>query len=149
MRELKRVSDGKSNATLAYFVSEYSESHEFCFTLLDGSNVEIGAIELMHALILLLSDDFDELLELINNREKAHDDMSAYYSIVSVGVEPNETCNGEAVYELVHAGKRYGRFDSMVRETKDNIINSYSWNRWVDACRLYEGIYRIPREWIS
>lgn len=149
MRELKRVSDGKNNATLAYFVSGYSSSHEFCYTLLDGGSVEINSADFARAISLLLSEDFDELLELINNREKAHDDMGAYYAIVSVGVEPNETCNGEAVYELVHAGKRFGRFDNMVRELKDDIIKNYSWGTWVDTCRLYEGIYRIPREWIS
>ena len=149
MHEMKRVSDGKNNATLAYFTSEYSESHEFCFTLLDGSNVEIGAIELVHALILLMSDDFDELLELINNREKARDDMGKYYDIVLLGVEDGNSCSYDIVYDLTHAAKRYGRFGSMVRETKDTIINSYSWNTWVDTCRLYESIYRIPRKWIS
>lgn len=149
MRELKRVSDGKNNATLAYFVSEYSESHEFCFTLLDDGNVEMRSNDFAKAFTLLLSDDFDELLELINNREKAHEDMSKYYNIVSDGVEDGASCKTDFVYDLVHAGKRYGRFDNMVRNMKDAIINNYSWGVWVDACRLYEGIYRVPREWIS
>lgn len=149
MRELKRISDGTSNATLGYIVSQYSMSHNFCFTLLDDGNVEMTTEQFVNALTLILSDDFDELLELINNREKAHSDMNKYYSIVSLGVEDGNSCTSDLVYELVHAGKRYGRFNNMVREMKDDIINAHSWGTWCDACRLYEGIYRVPREWIS
>lgn len=149
MHELKRVSDGKNSATLAYLISDNSGTRPFGITLLDGGNAEMTTDEFANAFALLLSDDFDELLELINNREKAHADMSAYYSIVSMGIAQDATCESDAVYELVHAGKRYGRFDNMVRNMKDTIIRNYSWDTWVDTCRLYESIYRVPREWIS
>lgn len=149
MLQLKRVSDGNAKCTLAYGISSNTDERPFSFTLMDGGNFEMSRGEFVKAFMLLLSDEFDGLLDLINRREFAHDEMGTYYALVSVAVEEGNKCDSDYVYNLAHAAKRYGRFKTMAETTKEKIILSFGWGTWIDACRLYESMYQIPRDYID
>lgn len=115
------------------------------FGLIDGGVFYLNMEELWTAFNVLASDEFDVLTSHINCREDAWKDAQDAY-LLMVG---NEECTPKALYEYGECMKNYGRYAALVASMYSHIVNMVGHDAWVNACRMYESITGIPREWLS
>lgn len=117
------------------------------FALNEDGTYELNATELFEVFRFLNSPQFEEYIQALNDLEtkeaKMHEAYANAYSKLQEG-----TMNDDDLYEVAATGRRYGRYDEFVYNLKRELQNSVSWSCWIDACRVYESLTGIPREWL-
>ena len=115
------------------------------FELNDGGEYQLTQSELWTAFNVLSSDEFDILTDYINRREDAFQEASALYA----NMVKDGNFDANTLYDYGHAMKAYGRFGALADNLKGRLIELVGWSGWVDACRMYESLTKVPREWLS
>lgn len=115
------------------------------FHLLDGGQVTLSQQDIAQAFIVITSCEFEELCEAINSRENADNKAHELYNDAFMQDSSAQDC----LYEIAKAFERLGRAKESVATIRDDIIARVGWPNWINACRLYETLYDVPRDYLG
>lgn len=108
----------------------------------DGSWL-IDKSDFFGAFSVITSEHFNKFIEALNKREDARiEQLEAYSTAIKNFTEAT-------IYELNVKATAYGSMDGIVTEKREIMITKVGWYTWVNACKLYETMFRIPREWLG
>jgi hypothetical protein len=134
--------NANETATLAHVYTSL-EDNNIEFTLMDGGSYTLTRDELFDAMQIVCSGEFDSLCTSINRREELIEAVNNLYCDVVANQDK------DSVYDLYHNSKLLGKYGERVRQIRESIIDRVSFNTWVNATRVYETLYQIPRDWLG
>ena len=115
------------------------KNDEFSLGLVDGDIITMTREDLIDAFALLTSDKFSDLVAYIKERDALDSDRTTKYQ------HAKEEKTNTAIYDACINSCWYGEAKVRASITRDTLIEQWSWNTWIDACRLYETLFGIDR----
>ena len=134
--------NANEKATLGHVYASL-EDNNMELTLMDGGSYNLTCDELFAAIQIICSEQFNDLCESINRKEELYETVNNLYSDVVDNPEK------DSIYDLYHNSKLLGKYGERVIQIRESIVTSVRWNTWVNATRVYETLYQIPREWLG
>ena len=108
--------------------------------MLNGEQIEITTHDFFDAFQILTCSNFQTICMchnmLVLARATAEKRMK----------EALEDFSAESLECYGIAMARVGKWAERIKAAREEIVAIMGWNAWVNACRLYECLYRIPRE---
>lgn len=125
--------------TVASNIKTQMGSNYITLFLLDDEKLELSKHDFFDAFQILTCEEFQRVCVQNNMLNKAFG--TAERRKQEAMMYPNEdNIEGYGI-----AMRRVGAIKEALENSKDKIIDKMGWNAWVNACRLYECLYRIPR----
>jgi hypothetical protein len=134
--------DKNEKATVAHIYGQL-EGDTIELALMDGGSYNLTKNELFDAMQIVCSGEFDTLCKSINRREELNETVNNLYCDVV------DNQNKDSIYDLYHNSKLLGKYGERAHMIRESIIKHASWSSWVNATRVYETLYQIPREWLG
>ena len=139
------LNDAKEINLNSVLVESLEKRETLTFELNDGGEYQLTQSELWTAFNVLASDEFDILTNYINRREDAWQEAHDAYNLMV----KDECYDMQALYEYGGYMKDYGRYNALVDSMCGRIMELVGYDAWVNACKMYESLTGIPREWLS
>jgi len=123
----------------------------FRFDLLDSGSFSLKQSDFEACLERMSSLEFIDYCEMVNNCYNAliefNDQEETVQSFVSGDSNywDDERSSFAIVHDLILACEEYNTLNESRWEMKNSIIDDWSYNTWVETCRVYESMFGISR----
>ena len=134
---MKLINPKYDESTLANIKSCIGQD-EIKAYLTDGAELILNGVEFFNAVQILTCDEFSQYVEAKNSADRDEEQLSKAFK---KAYDDPTTSN---IYDVVYYAKYQGYNSSKCDMLKEKIIDTMSYDAWIDACKLYESFYRIP-----